>query len=59
MKNTVKNVLVAIVGIIVIVVLFRFAWTLAGFLIKFALSAGIFLVLLCLVLYFVAQYRRR
>ena len=59
MGTKVKNVLMAIVCVIVIIVLARLAWTLAGVLIKVILSAGILLVLIGAVWYFYNQFRRR
>lgn len=51
----VKNILIAVVGVIVMIVLARLAWSLAGFLIKLLLSAVIFCVLVGLVVYFYRQ----
>lgn len=57
--DKVKNILVAVVGVIVVIVLARLAWTLAGFLIKLLLSVGIFCILVGLVLYFYRQLKSR
>lgn len=59
MKNTVKNVLIAVVGVIAVVVLFRFAWVLAGWLLKLLFSLLIFAVLLGLAVYFYRQFKQR
>lgn len=53
----VKNILIAIVGVVVVIILARLAWSLAGLLIKLLLSIAIFCILLGLVLYFYRQLR--
>lgn len=58
MKFNLKNILIAVVGVVVLVILIRFAWVLAGFLIKLVLTVVILALLIGMVYYFYTQLRR-
>lgn len=59
MNVNLKNILIAIAGIVVLVILVRIAWVLAGFLIKLVLTVFILALLAGLGYYFYTQLRRR
>ncbi|NLW79118.1 MAG: hypothetical protein GXY32_06885 [Ruminococcaceae bacterium] len=59
MKVNLKNILIAVVGVVVLVILIRFAWVLAGFLIKLVFTVLILALLIGLGYYFYTQLRRR
>lgn len=59
MSEKLKNILLSVAAVIVIVILARLAWSLAGFVVKLLLSAAIFVVLVGLVLYFYNQFRAK
>lgn len=55
--NTLKNVLIAIVGVVVVIALARLAWGIAGFLMKLLLAAVIFVILVGLCIYLYRQFK--
>lgn len=55
--KTLKNVLIAIVGVVVVIALARLAWGIAGFLMKLLLAAVIFVILVGLCNYLYRQFK--
>ncbi|MDL2214356.1 hypothetical protein LJB76_02200 [Clostridia bacterium OttesenSCG-928-O13] len=54
-----KSILMSVLAIVVIVLLLRFAWALAGFVIRIMLTLLIFAILAGLVWYIYNQFRKR
>lgn len=57
--KTLKNVLITALAVVVVVFLFRLAWTLAGLLLKLVVAACILVVLAGLIVYLYNQYNNR